>query len=342
MSVSTALQGGFPAELRISAEMQRLPRKRGPFGSRRSQPADQQYAASEYDRQQRGQVEARLSKHCKVTPQAHCIPWLAVQSDQRRSRILVAAVLCWTTILSGCSGIQSALDTHGSQAQALARLFWLFTAVLALVWLATMVALLLATLRGRRRRDDGLLQSGPPPGRPMWTTFSISLAAGTVILVGLSVLSLGGQAHIYARDSAPAVRIRIIGHQWWWQVRYDEGDSARAFDTANEIRIPVGVPVEVKLATADVIHSFWIPSLAGKLDLIPGRENVLNIEADKPGLYRGQCAEFCGRQHATMAMFVIALLPDEFEKWRAGQTGAANPTSGAPDEATRIGTAAFR
>jgi cytochrome c oxidase subunit 2 len=242
--------------------------------------------------------------------------------------------------LSGCSTIQSTLAPHGSQAQVLARLFWIFTAVLALVWVATMIALLLAVQHGRRRGEEGLA-SRPPPSRSMWATFFVSLGAGSAILIGLSIVSFGGQAATYAL-STPAVSIRIVGHQWWWQVHYEDPNPARSFDTANEIRIPVGAPVEVRLATADVIHSFWIPSLAGKLDLIPGRENVLEIEAEKPGIYRGQCAEFCGRQHAHMAMFVVALPRDEFEKWRAGQIASGNPVSEAGSAATRIGTAVPR
>jgi cytochrome c oxidase subunit II len=252
---------------------------------------------------------------------------------------LVAGGVGSAAALSGCASVQSVLEAHGNQAQALARLFWTFTTILAAIWLVTMIGLLLAIIRGRRR-DEEQPQSQLPPGRPIWTSFAISLAAGTVILVGLSVLSFGGQAPIYARSKMPVVSIRIIGHQWWWQVGYDDPDGARSFDTANEIRIPVGVPVEVTLVTADVIHSFWIPSLAGKLDLIPGRENVLDIEADKPGIYRGQCAEFCGRQHAHMALFVVALPPDQFEKWRDGQMAGAGPVNDAPNDATGIGTAA--
>lgn len=315
-----------------------------PVGSRRIQSAEQKHAAGERNRQQCSQIETRLSQHREVTPEAHCHTCRSVahlrDARQRRSRRLVAAGIVCATALSGCSTVQSALAAHGTQAQALARLFWTFTAVLALVWVVTMIGLLLALQRGKRRGEDGLA-SRPPPGRPMWTTFFASLAGGTAILIGLSIISFGGQAAIYGR-SAPAVTIRIIGHQWWWQVRYEDPDPARSFETANEIRIPAGAPVEVKLATADVIHSFWIPSLAGKLDLIPGRDNVLDIEAQKPGTYRGQCAEFCGRQHAHMAMLVVALPPDEFEKWRVSQTAGAKPVSAAANNATGIGTAAPR
>jgi cytochrome c oxidase subunit II len=344
MKVCIEPRAECPAQLPTSMTPMPSLGRSAPAGSRRIQTTEQKHAAGEDDCQQRSQVEARLPQHGEVTPEAHCRTSLSVtplnNARQRGARPLVAAGFVCTAALTGCSSVQSALAPHGGQAHVLARLFWVFTAVLALVWAVTIIVLLLAMQRGRRRGEEAPA-SRPPPGRPMWATFFASLAAGTAILVGLSVVSFGGQAAIYARRT-PAVRISITGHQWWWQVRYEEPDPARSFETANEIRIPVGAPVEVKLATADVIHSFWIPSLAGKLDLIPGRDNVLDIEAEKPGIYRGQCAEFCGRQHAHMAMFVVALPPDEFEKWRAGQIAGTNPVSDAGNDATGIGTAAPR
>jgi cytochrome c oxidase subunit 2 len=113
--------------------------------------------------------------------------------------------------------------------------------------------------------------------------------------------------------------IEIIGHQWWWEVRYRSDDPSRDFTTANEIRIPAGRPVKFKLKSADVIHSFWVPSLSGKTDLIPGRTNEIWLEASRPGEFRGQCAEFCGVQHALMALRVVALAHEDFESWWAEQ-----------------------
>ncbi|UCI09644.1 cytochrome c oxidase subunit II [Mesorhizobium sp. B1-1-8] len=221
--------------------------------------------------------------------------------------------------ISGCVGEQSALDPHGRQADALVVLFWAFTAVLGLVWLVTMAGLLLALTRRREGRGEPA-EARPAVKRPMLIAFAAMLTSTIIILSGLAVLSFGGQRTIFGGEAGAALTISVIGHQWWWQVRY-EGDGG--FETANEIRIPVGTPVDINLATADVIHSFWIPSLAGKLDLIPGKMNELRIEASKPGIYRGQCAEFCGQQHAHMAIFVVALEPHEFERWRADQARPA-------------------
>ncbi|WFP75443.1 cytochrome c oxidase subunit II [Mesorhizobium sp. WSM4906] len=221
--------------------------------------------------------------------------------------------------VSGCTGMQSVLDPHGGQADALAALFRTFTAVLGAVWLFTMAGLLLALVH--RRGGRGWPAETRPAVKPqMQVAFAAMLALSTIILAGLTVLSFGGQKAVFRSGAGAALTISVIGHQWWWQVRYEGKDG---FETANEICIPVSTPVDIKLATADVIHSFWIPSLAGKLDLIPGKSNELRIEADKPGIYRGQCAEFCGQQHAHMAIFVVAMEPHEFERWRTGQAAPA-------------------
>ncbi|CDX20002.1 Cytochrome c oxidase, subunit II [Mesorhizobium plurifarium] len=224
-------------------------------------------------------------------------------------------------LVSGCAGTQSVLDPHGEQADTLAVLFWTFASVLGFIWLVTMAGLLLALVHRRGSRGEPA-EARPAVRPPMQVAFAAMLASSAIILSGLTVLSFGGQKAVFRSGAGAALTISVIGHQWWWQVRY-EGDNG--FETANEIRIPVGSPVDIKLATADVIHSFWIPSLAGKLDLIPGKSNELRVEADKPGTYRGQCAEFCGLQHAHMAIFVVAMEPEEFERWRANQAAPARP-----------------
>jgi cytochrome c oxidase subunit 2 len=126
-------------------------------------------------------------------------------------------------------------------------------------------------------------------------------------------------ARIDTPAAARALTITVTGRQWWWQVDYPARPGGRAFRTANEIHIPVGVPVLVRLRGADVIHSFWVPALAGKTDTIPGRENVTWLQADRAGVYRGQCTEYCGAQHAHMGFMVYADPPAAFAAWRAGQ-----------------------
>jgi cytochrome c oxidase subunit II len=155
--------------------------------------------------------------------------------------------------------------------------------------------------------------------------------AAAVGLTLLTVLSLTGLSYAYQKElfekRQDVLTIKITGHQFWWQVDYEDADASRRFTTANEIHIPVGQPVLLKLESSDVIHSFWVPSLTGKQDLIPGRQNTLQIQADREGVYRGQCAEFCGWQHAHMSMLFVAHGKEEFERWRAQQIKAAEPPS---------------
>src|SRR5204862_229399 len=121
------------------------------------------------------------------------------------------------------------------------------------------------------------------------------------------------------RGDPSALYVKVTGHQWWWQASYQDPSPSRQFETANEIHIPVGRPVVFIVTSTDVIHSFWVPRLSGKIDLIPTHENTIWVRADKPGTYRGQCAEFCGLQHAHMAVLVVAEPPAQFEAWRRAQ-----------------------
>jgi cytochrome c oxidase subunit 2 len=156
-------------------------------------------------------------------------------------------------------------------------------------------------------------------------------------VLALTALSYAGQRRLFAVEEE-AVTIRVTGQQWWWQLTYEDPDASRTFTTANEIHVPVGKPVKVKLNAADVIHSFWVPSLMGKQDLIPGRENDIRFVAERPGVYRGQCAEFCGLQHAHMGFLVVAEPQADFDRWRDEQIKAAEPPG---DSERRTGLEAF-
>jgi cytochrome c oxidase subunit 2 len=142
----------------------------------------------------------------------------------------------------------------------------------------------------------------------------------------LTGISYGGQRALYGHKDG-ALTLLVTGRQWWWQVTYEDPQPDRVFTTANEIHIPVGEPVLIKLESADVIHSFWVPNLTGKMDAITGRQNQIQIQAERPGVYRGQCAEFCGLQHAHMGMLVIAESREDFERWRSNQISSAKPPS---------------
>jgi cytochrome c oxidase subunit 2 len=222
-------------------------------------------------------------------------------------------------------GWQSALDPQGPQARHLADLIWGFTALCAVIWLLVMIALAVALLRRRSERLDPLVTDISRERRALHIVTACVVATTVVVLV-LTGLSYASQRKLYARVEG-GLTIRVTGYQWWWDVRYEDPRPDRTFTTANELRIPVGEPVTVKLASSDVIHSFWVPSLMGKQDLIPGQENEIQFTASRPGVYRGQCAEFCGWQHARMGMLVYALPKVEFETWRESQLKPAEPPS---------------
>jgi len=144
-----------------------------------------------------------------------------------------------------------------------------------------------------------------------------------VVLFGLAAYALVVLAEVGAPPRAAALTVAVTGYDWWWRIDY--GDGAQRFSTANELHIPVGVPVRVRLDSADVIHAFWVPQLAGKTQMIPGVSNEQWLQADAPGLYRGECTQFCGAQHAHMSFDVIAQSPADFAAWRARQQQGAAP-----------------
>jgi len=156
---------------------------------------------------------------------------------------------------------------------------------------------------------------------------NVVLSATTITVIVLFVFLIAsyssGRSLRLNDPTKNGLSIELTGHQWWWEARYMDVDASNIFITANEIHIPVGVPVMFTLRGADVIHSFWVPNLSGKKDLIPGKINTIWLQADKPGVYRGQCAEYCGLQHAKMALWVVAEPPEQFFAWRQNQTQQA-------------------
>jgi cytochrome c oxidase subunit 2 len=150
----------------------------------------------------------------------------------------------------------------------------------------------------------------------------------SLILVGLLVLDVSTTRALATPPAGAPLSIEIVGHQWWWEVHYPDPTPSRAVTTANEVHIPVGRPVQVRLESRDVIHSFWVPNLQGKRDLIPGHVNTVWLQADQPGLFHGQCAEFCGAQHAHMAFLIVAEPESAFSAWLDGQRQpAASPAT---------------
>jgi cytochrome c oxidase subunit II len=221
------------------------------------------------------------------------------------------------------------LQAFGDKAEAISvltwALLWLSIVVIAIVTLLTVVGVLTrrTALDARDAGREPILRRS---GGLSWITIGVSIS--TVALLGAMVWNAYTMAAISKPPRDPAIAIEVIGHQWWWQFRYKSGDPARIFDTANEAHIPTGEPVRLEVRTNDVIHSFWIPALGGKIDLIPGQTNVSWFEVGKPGVYRGQCAEYCGRQHAHMALTVVADTPDAFRAWREAQERPAQKPQG--------------
>jgi cytochrome c oxidase subunit 2 len=230
-------------------------------------------------------------------------------------------------LLTGCSGWQSALDVHGQSAISLKHLIVLIVSMSSFIWAFVMIALIFALWR---QRDLDALPFRPDPARErrMMIPVASAVAVSVIIIGAFTFASFTTTRSLNVAGDDDFV-IKIRGLQWWWDVEYPGSAPEQRFQTANEIHIPVGRKVRFQLEGIDVIHSFWVPSLAGKQDLIPGRPNELNIRADRPGVYRGQCAEFCGMQHAHMAFFVIAEEPQAFDEWVGAQRAAATPSSDA-------------
>jgi cytochrome c oxidase subunit 2 len=202
--------------------------------------------------------------------------------------------------------MQSALVPKGPNAEEIAELTWVIFVgggiIFAVVMLLAAVALF-----------------GPPSMRAALGRRSVIIGGGiafpVIVLTALLTYSFASGLGMLRTEDTPSARIQVVGELWWWRVRYLDERGGLLFETANEIHIPVGQPVELMLVSDNVIHSFWVPNLAGKIDMIPGHVNRLRLQADAPGLFRGQCAEYCGRQHAKMAFFVIAQTPDDYQAW---------------------------
>lgn len=215
-------------------------------------------------------------------------------------------------------GSHSALDPAGPQADRLADLIWINIAVLGVIFVLVVAVALVAAVHRRMRpedRRDQVLPNEPRRERRLLRAIGVASALSLVTLVGLLVLSISTGKRLSSLKDPHALEIRVTGKQWWWQVEYPDPNPSRSVTTANEIHVPVGRTVKLVLASSDVIHSFWVPALHGKLDLIPGRQNELYLRADRAGTYGGQCAELCGLGHAHMALLVVAEPPHELDAW---------------------------
>lgn len=250
------------------------------------------------------------------------------RSHHARARSIVILVTV-AAILSACndSDAPSILEPAGPASARIERLWWVMLWISVIVFAVVTVMLFVAIARGRGREGD-LDRSDVRWGEPFVAIAGVLLPA--VILGGVFLYSLREMNALAGGDRGASLTIEIEGRNWWWEARYPNGAV-----TANEIHIPAGEPVRLRLLSADVIHSFWVPRLQAKTDLIPGATNQMWLEADEPGTYRGQCAEFCGLQHSNMIFYVIAEPRDEFEEW------VANEARPAPTPASQAGEDIF-
>lgn len=230
------------------------------------------------------------------------------------------------------------LSAYGSKADIALPLTWAVL-VIALVVILVILFSVAAGVWTRGRAWSGTPMSQIPLGGTgsglNW--IYIGVGATALVLVGTAFWTMSVLARTYLPPSKPRLTIVITGHQWWWEAQYQGGASSDTFATANEIHIPTGQPVLFELKSGDVIHSFWVPPLNGKTDTIPGQTNFTWLDASEPGTYRGQCTEYCGLQHAHMALLVIAQSPADFEAWRKHQL-QDQPKPGNEVQATALTT----
>jgi cytochrome c oxidase subunit 2 len=244
---------------------------------------------------------------------------------RRQARLAIG--LGVALVMAACSNDSpSALDGKGPEARRIAGVSWLMFGLAAVVYVVVAGFIVVAIRRGRRRQEDS-----PKPARePKDDTFIWfgGIVAPVVILAVLAVVTIRTTQDLRAVEQGE-LRIQVTAKRWWWDVRYPDAGVA----TANEIHIPAGRPIDIELTSDNVIHSFWVPQLAGKVDTIPGQTNHLRLKADEPGTYRGACAEYCGIQHANMSYLVIADPAAEFDRWLTRRASAAGLTPGSEQAA---------
>ncbi len=249
---------------------------------------------------------------------------------RRATVVIVLLVLC--VGLAGCSGRQSILNTHSKLAHDIALLWWWMLAIAGIVFFGAVALLVMAWFNRSK------------PGLPIFGERE-DLAQGLVLVFGIGIpivvlVALFGVSDVYlvGKTGAPnpkttSMTVNVIGHQWWWEVRYDGGRAV----TANEIHIPVDTRINLVATSADVIHSFWVPALNRKIDMIPGLRNRILLDATSTGEFRGQCSQFCGFQHAHMGFEVFVQKPAAFHSWLANQTRpAVAPTSAKAQAGKRV------
>jgi cytochrome c oxidase subunit 2 len=253
------------------------------------------------------------------------------ESGHRPYGVAIVLLSC-----GACGGPQSTLDPAGPAASHLAGLSWTLFGVLGFVYVAVLTLLGIAMLRSRRARPP----STPASDRRALTAVVLGGAVmPTIVGAVLTAVTFRDLAAVLPGPRSDELVVEVTGHQWWWEIRYPGSGHDDAVTTANEMHIPAGRRVRVRLASRDVIHSFWVPALQGKMDMIPGRTTETWLQADRPGAHRGQCAEYCGLQHARMALWVVVHSPADFATWLDRER---RPATEPLDAEARRGQTVFR
>jgi cytochrome c oxidase subunit 2 len=244
-----------------------------------------------------------------------------------KTKRITAATL--TLLLGACSSqtYQSDFANAGVEDRQFLILFWIFVAVCVAMYVLVIIFLIAGIARRRRTGDANVVETGRHhQSHPLLRGGLIGWAAlVSTGLVGLAIASFFADRTMANAAANEKLSITVTGKQWWWDIQYNAADVSKTMRTANELHLPVGVPVRILLRSDDVIHSFWVPSFVGKQDLIPGRDTDVSFTPTKVGIFRGQCAEFCGVEHAHMA-FVVDVEPyADFVKWWEHQLQEAQP-----------------
>ena len=245
--------------------------------------------------------------------------------------------------LAACSGPQNVLDPAGAPNRRVNHLFLAMLIVATIVWIAVVVAAFWGAISRRRitREDLEPIVDLPEAEHRRHAGIVRGLVGVTAITLMVFLVYDFTVGRALAERPSRTLTVELIGHQWWWEVHYVDPDPSKLVVDANELHIPAGEPVQVKLTSQDVIHSFWVPNIIGKRDLIPGYTSSLFLDADKAGLYRAQCAEFCGLEHAKMALPVIVHSRADFAAWLAeARTPAAEPNDSSEKEGKKVFLAA--
>jgi cytochrome c oxidase subunit II len=260
---------------------------------------------------------------------------VAPQGEKRRLYRSVANLIFITLAAAGCTGVPRMLQPSSVNATRISDLTWSIMAIAAFVFIVVEVLLIFTAVRYRRQPGAGIPRQIAEniPLEIGWTSFPAIVLAVVFALTLGTLLAINPSAQsASSSQTGQVLNIRVIGHQWWWEFQYpDQGVT-----TANEMHIPVGTTVNLQLESADVIHSFWVPEMGNKKDAIPGLTGTLTYTATKPGRYSGQCAEFCGVQHALMQMQVVAETPDQFQAWVADQKAPAAAATGVAAQGEQV------